>query len=127
MHHDNKNNTNKNNNEEDKEEEETNDSVNALVALAVSAVINTHTLVPSGLFYDASKSGKVAKNLESDAYAMLRSRSKRVLAMEDLRSMFRKAIEDSYYDDDDDDTTNNNNISCCDVYIQCVCHLEKQT
>jgi len=110
-HHHHQNDTNKNNNEEEdkEEEEETNDSVNALLALHVSAVINTHTLVPSGLFYDASKSGKVAKNLESDAYAMLRSRSKRVLAMEDLRSMFRKAIEDSYYDDDDDDTTNNNN------------------
>ena len=109
MHHHHQNETNKNNNEEDKEEEEeeTNDSVNALVALAVSAVINKHTLVPSGLFYDASKSGKIAKNLESDAYAMLRSRSKRVLAMEDLRSMFRKAIEDSHYDDDDDDNNTN--------------------
>ena len=60
-HHHHQNDTNKNNNEEDKEEEEeTNDSVNALLALHVSAVISTHTLVPSGLFYDASKSGKVA-------------------------------------------------------------------
>jgi hypothetical protein len=82
--------------EEDDDEEETNDSVNALLALAVSKIINAHTLEPSGLFYDASKSGKIAKNLESDAYAMLRNRAKRVLAMEDLRSMFRAAIEESY-------------------------------
>jgi hypothetical protein len=82
---------------EEEEEEETNDSVNALLALAVSKIINNHTLVPSGLFYDASKSGKIAENLESDAYAMLRNRSKRVLAMEDLRSMFRAAIEESYH------------------------------
>ena len=83
-------------NEKEDDEEETNDSVNALLALAVSKIINAHTLVPSGLFYDASKSGKIAENLESDAYALLRNRAKRVLAMEDLRSMFRAAIEESY-------------------------------
>jgi hypothetical protein len=83
--------------EKEDDEEETNDSVNALLALAVSKIINAHTLEPSGLFYDASKSGKIAENLESDAYAMLRNRAKRVLAMEDLRSMFRAAIEESYH------------------------------
>ena len=82
--------------EEEEEEEETNDSINALVSIRVSTVINKHTLFPTGLFYDTSKSGKIAEKLESDAYAILRERSKRVLAMEDLRLMFQKAIEESY-------------------------------
>ena len=82
--------------EEEEGEEETNDSINALVSIRVSTVINKHTLFPTGLFYDTSKSGKIAEKLESDAYAILRERSKRVLAMEDLRLMFQKAIEESY-------------------------------
>ena len=104
MHHDNKNNTNKNNNEEDKEEEETNDSVNASVALAVWSI---HTRSCRVDYSTTLEIGKVAKNLESDAYAMLHKAEE---SPRDGRFTVdvSQSDQDSYYDDDDDDTTNTN-------------------
>ena len=82
--------------EEEEGEEETNDSINALVSIRVSTVINKHTLFPTGLFYDTSKSGKIAEKLESDAYAIFAERSKESSRWKIYELMFQKAIEESY-------------------------------